>query len=94
MKNLFFLKRMYCKNDLRPLLYIYQPLSGKKTLKIAKIRKITYKRCSKDHTLVKCHPSIYAEPYRSILGQNCRNESCSARRFKYKSVLPDQNITN
>ena len=77
MKNLFFLERMYCKNDIRLLLYIYQPLFGQKKLKLLK----------RSHTGEKCHPSIYAEPYRLNLGQNCKNESCSARRFKYKSAF-------
>ena len=36
---------------------------------------------------LKCHPRIYAEPYSLILRRNCKNKSCSARRFKYKSVF-------
>ena len=47
MKNLFFVKMIYCKNDLRPLLYIYQPLSGQKKLKIAKIEKLGIKDVQK-----------------------------------------------
>ena len=30
---------------------------------------------------------IVTEPYRLTLGQNCKNESCSAGRFKYKSAF-------
>ena len=30
MKNLFFLEKMYYKNDLRPLFYIYPLFSGQK----------------------------------------------------------------
>ena len=78
MKDLFFLKKMYCKNDLRPLLYIYPFFFGQKSLKLAK-------RCPKDHKLEKnVGTGIYAQHCLLTLRQKCKSKSYSESRSKYK----------
>ena len=76
MKNLFFLKKMYCKNDLRPLLYMYPLFSGQKV----KIGKTTLKR---SQTGEKVGTGLYAQPYLLTLGKNFKDKSCQVLRFKH-----------